>query len=159
MIVPTALVDSATALKESLGGAPPPLEQVTLTRFIEDGSYSRHLRRVGKVMTERRAALIESLRGCFETASLEEWTAEDHVAWSFPGHFAAAETVRNHARAGGIALDIVEHGGFGGEMDGTRTLSLSYARMNEHQIAAGVAKLASVIEGIRNTRAASGAGT
>ena len=98
--------------------------------------------------SERRAALIEGLRGHVETASLEEPTAEDHLGWSFPEHFAAAGAIRDHARAGGIALDVFEHGGSAGDLDGTRTLCLSYARMNEQQIAAGLAKLAAVIDGL-----------
>jgi GntR family transcriptional regulator/MocR family aminotransferase len=140
------LVEPATSLKEWLG-APPWLEQVAFARFIEDGGYSRHLRRVGKVMTQRRAALIEGLRGHFETATTHEPTAEDHVGWSFPAHFAKAGTIRDHARAEGIALDIFEHGAPAESTDPECGLCLGYARMNEHQIAAGLRRLAAVIDG------------
>ena len=147
MIVPSPLVEPATSLKEWLG-APPWLEQFALARFIEDGGYSRHLRRVGKVMTQRRAALIEGLQGHFETTTTHEPTAEDHVGWSFPAHFAKAGTIRDHARAEGIALDIFEHGAPAESTDPECGLCLGYARMNEHQIATGLRRLAAVIDGV-----------
>jgi len=151
MVVPAPLVESATSLKELLGDAPPWLEQVTLARFIEDGAYSRHLRRVGKVMMERREALIGGLRGLIETATTHEPTAEDHVDWSFPAHFAKAGTIRDRARAEGIALDIFEHGASAENTDPECGLCLGYARMNEHQIAAGLRRLAAVIDGVGAT--------
>lgn len=38
------------------------VEQAALARFIEDGGFERHLRRTGKALRERRAALLRGLR-------------------------------------------------------------------------------------------------
>ncbi len=144
MIVPGSLVERVTSFKESLG-APPSLEQAVLSRFIEDGGYSRHLRRVGKVMTERRAALISALRNQFAAATLEEHTAEDHLSCGLPADLPGAAVIRDRARAAGLALDPPERRSSQNGRHGEYVLWLSYARMNEQQINAAICQLASVV--------------
>lgn len=145
MLLPDSLVKAATSLKEALGGAPPPLEQAVLARFIEDGGYSRHLRRVGKVMTERRAALISALRSHFADAILDEPTAEDHLSCLLPEELIGLGTIGDRARASGLGLDVRKRDGVSGDCDAA--LCLSYARMNTHQIGAAVGELANLLHG------------
>ena len=146
MIVPRGLVERAISLKASLAMGHSWLEQSALARFIEDGGYTRHLRRICKILLERRAALIEGLRLHFPATMLEESTAEDHVSWVLPANFPAASTIRDQARARGIEVDTGEDGSHRAVNDGGQALNLSYARMNVQQIAAGLAKLAAVID-------------
>ena len=158
MIVPASLVERVTSFKELLGGAPPSLEQAALARFIEDGGYSRHLRRVGKVMTARRVALVAALRSHFSQATLDEPMAEDHLSCRLPEDLAGLHAIRDRAHAAGLMLDVPEHRASQAEMHGERVLWLSYARMNEHQINTAVGKLAALFRGPR-ARPANGLGT
>ena len=152
MIVPPSLVERVTSFKESLGGAPPSLEQAALARFIEDGGYSRHLRRVGKVMTERRASLIAALQSHFIDLTINEPTAEDLLNCRLPEDLASVEVIHDRARAAGLALDIPEPEAIQGGEPGQQTLWLSYARMSQSHINTAVGKLAAVVNGPRTGR-------
>jgi GntR family transcriptional regulator/MocR family aminotransferase len=146
MIVPASLVERVTAFKQSLG-APPPLEQAALARFIENGGYSRHLRRVGKVMIDRRAALISALQSHFADAMPDEPTAEDHLSCRFSEAPNRVALIRKRAHAAGIALDISEHRASNGGTRGEHPLTLSYSRMNEHLIKSAIGRLAVLVHG------------
>lgn len=145
MVVPSDLVEPATALRASFEDGRSWLEQMMLAHFIEEGSYGRHLRRVGKIHLARRAALIDALRRHFNASKVEDSPAADHIRWLLPADFPVATAVQRHACSHGIRLDIADSDIATPGAEIGRTLCLGYTRMDEAQIAAGVARLAAAI--------------
>ena len=72
MILPPALL---AKWQEKMGfySCPvPSFEQLTLTRFMDDGYYERHLRRMRKTYAQIRRAVILAWRGIFVSAGWAE---------------------------------------------------------------------------------------
>ena len=61
VIVPPDLVDAFTSARALSDRQPPILEQMTLTDFIAQEHFARHVRRMRAVYTERQAALVEAI--------------------------------------------------------------------------------------------------
>jgi GntR family transcriptional regulator / MocR family aminotransferase len=145
MVMPSDLVEPATALRASFEDGRSWLEQMALARFIEEGGYARHLRRVDKIYLARRAALIGALRRHFDEPRLEEAPAADHIRWRLPPAFPTAAAVQRHAWSHGVRLDAADDDTAAPGSDAGGTLCLGYARMDEEQIAAGMARLAAAM--------------
>jgi GntR family transcriptional regulator/MocR family aminotransferase len=61
VIVPPALVDTFAAARASLSTPAPAFEQAALARFIADGHFATHLRRMRVTYRERAEALTAAL--------------------------------------------------------------------------------------------------
>lgn len=61
MVVPHSLVETFSLAKYYTDTRSSYLEQVALTKFIEDGHYARYVRRVRKACYQRQQALIEAI--------------------------------------------------------------------------------------------------
>jgi GntR family transcriptional regulator/MocR family aminotransferase len=59
LVVPEDLVDPFTAARSLTDRQPPALEQVVVARFIEQGHFMRHVRRMRQLYAERQEYLIE----------------------------------------------------------------------------------------------------
>jgi len=72
LVVPEDLVDPFTAARSLSDRQPPALEQVVVARFIEQGHFMRHVRRMRQLYAERQEYLIElgrrELAGLLELA-------------------------------------------------------------------------------------------
>ena len=62
LIVPSALVDVFRATQVLVDRIVPSIEQATLAEFIEDGHFTRHVRRMRAVYAERQDALLRGIR-------------------------------------------------------------------------------------------------
>ena len=62
LVVPPALVDAFTAAKAFSDRHNPVLEQAVLARFLVEGHFERHLRRMRLLYEERQAALVAAVR-------------------------------------------------------------------------------------------------
>jgi GntR family transcriptional regulator/MocR family aminotransferase len=62
LVLPPALVPAFARAKGTVDGGAPGLEQAVLARFLADGHFARHLRRMRVVYGERRAELIAQAR-------------------------------------------------------------------------------------------------
>ena len=60
LVLPESLVDHFAAARWLLDRHSPPLEQATLTDFVEQGHFARHVRRMRTLYAERQAALVEA---------------------------------------------------------------------------------------------------
>ena len=60
LIVPAEMVDAFGMMRHSTDYHPPLLEQAVLTDFIDEGHFTRHIRRMRTLYAERRAALLEA---------------------------------------------------------------------------------------------------
>jgi len=144
MVVPGHLVERAKALKTWHDREHPWLEQIALARFIEEGGYSRHLRRVRKVYLERRSAMIGALWRHFGNVLIDDGVDDDYLKWVLPVDLPSSEVICDRARA--QSIEIV--GGNESARADTPALCLGYSRMSAPQIVAGIEKLARVILGI-----------
>ncbi len=61
LVVPAPLLDRFTAVRKALDVFPPPLFQMVLTEFINQGHFARHIRRMRATYSERRDELIACL--------------------------------------------------------------------------------------------------
>ncbi|GAB5534882.1 MAG: PLP-dependent aminotransferase family protein [Rubricoccaceae bacterium] len=62
IVVPPGLVESFVRAKDAANGHAPTLAQATLARFIDEGDFGRHLRRMRRTAASRRDALVNALR-------------------------------------------------------------------------------------------------
>lgn len=83
IVVPPSLRDALRATKWICDRGCPAIEQHALALLIGDGRFERMLRRTGRALTERRAALLRGLeRHCRELVEVEGTSAGMHVtAW------------------------------------------------------------------------------
>jgi GntR family transcriptional regulator/MocR family aminotransferase len=66
MVVPVDLLDRFVAVRQTIDVSQNDLNQAILTQFIDEGHFSRHLRRMRSLYGERRAILEENLGRYFE---------------------------------------------------------------------------------------------
>lgn len=62
LVVPDALVESFTQAANLTGAAPSQLTQRVISSFIDEGHFTRHIRRMRAAYAERRTALAEALQ-------------------------------------------------------------------------------------------------
>jgi GntR family transcriptional regulator / MocR family aminotransferase len=67
MAIPPDLVDRFAAVRSVRDICAPHFFQATLTEFIEQGHYARHVRKTRLLYKERRGTLVEALRRAFES--------------------------------------------------------------------------------------------
>jgi GntR family transcriptional regulator/MocR family aminotransferase len=65
LVIPPDLVDRFTAVRHVMDIFPPYLYQEVLADFINEGHFTRHIRKMRQVYGEKRTALVESLRAEF----------------------------------------------------------------------------------------------
>lgn len=59
LLVPTPLADAVAKLRTAIDQHSPTIDQATLARFITEGYYLSHVRRMRKIYSERRKVFIE----------------------------------------------------------------------------------------------------
>jgi GntR family transcriptional regulator/MocR family aminotransferase len=65
IVIPPDLVERFTAVRHVMDIFPPYLYQEVLSDFINEGHFTRHIRKMRQVYSEKRTALVESLRAEF----------------------------------------------------------------------------------------------
>ena len=94
IVAPRDLVDRFVAVRFAMDIFPPYLYQEVLSDFINEGHFTRHLRKMRQVYKGRRSALIESLAEDFSPdAGFEVHGAEAgmHLAMTLPDGFSDRE--------------------------------------------------------------------
>jgi GntR family transcriptional regulator / MocR family aminotransferase len=80
LVVPAHLVDTFRAAKDAFDLFSPTLYQLAVAEFMEDGSFTRHLRRMRGVYLGRRNALVAALeRDCADLLSIHNAEAGLHL--------------------------------------------------------------------------------
>jgi GntR family transcriptional regulator/MocR family aminotransferase len=62
IVIPEDLVDHFTAVRSAMDIFPPYLYQETITDFMREGHFARHIRKMRLLYGERRTALVNSIR-------------------------------------------------------------------------------------------------
>jgi GntR family transcriptional regulator/MocR family aminotransferase len=105
LVVPDALVDTFSIVRSIATGPSSTMEQAVLTRFIEQGHFGRHLRRMRALYQERlmslQEAVTEDLAGVIDLAPTG---AGLHAVGTLP---AGVDDQRVLARAAQAGLDFI----------------------------------------------------
>jgi len=143
LVVPPDLVDPFTAARELADRCSPLVEQAVLARFIAEGFFASHLRRMRVLYAERQAALVEAAaRDLRELLDVRPAEAGMHlVGWlpeSADDREAASRAAARGVEATALSLYGIEPSRRGG-------LLLGYAAVGEQEIRTGVRRLAAAL--------------
>lgn len=140
LVVPLGLVDAFVAARELVDRQPPGVEQAVLARFMGEGHFARHVRRMRVLYATRRTALLDAagrhLDGLLEIRPAE---AGMHLVGELPEGVDDREASRLAAQAGIEAPAISVYGG------GNGGLMLGYAAVGVEEIEAAVRRLAEAL--------------
>jgi GntR family transcriptional regulator / MocR family aminotransferase len=100
IVIPADLVDRFVAVRHAMDIFPPYLFQEVLSDFINEGHFSRHIRRMRQLYGEQRAELVKSLREAFSSSQMEIHGADAgvHLAVTFPDNIRDVELASRAAR-------------------------------------------------------------
>lgn len=141
VVLPEGLLDAFIKAKSLCDRHSPTLIQRTLTAFLNEGHFERHLRRERTRFASRRAALLSALEREFgDSVRIQGENAGIHlVAWLAESPPGGLEAGVERAKAAGIGLQSVSHC-YSGIPPGDGLL-LGFVSMGEERIAEGVAEL------------------
>ena len=150
LVLPPDLVDPFSAALSVMSRHASPLSQAILARFIDEGHFARHLRRMRDVYAERHAALIEGARRWLEgrldvravNAGLQT------VGMLARGHDGTS-VAKRAAEQGVEVVPLARHARSPLEQDGVQ---MGFAAVPPEEIARGVQVLARLLDGRRPRR-------
>ena len=149
LVVPPDLVESFTAARELADRHSPLIEQAVLARFMSEGHFARHTRRMRKLYAGRQAALVEAanhhLRDLLDVRPAE---AGLHLVGRLPESVDDRGASR-YARAAGVEAPPLSL--YGVQPRARRGLLLGYAAVAEPEIQSGVRGLAKALEKLLST--------
>jgi len=103
-VVPEAMVEQLANLRTQLDAFSAPLTQLAMSRFMDEGHFSSHVRRMRGIYAVKCAALREGLSPLAERG----WTWEDDtVGVQILLRHRDAREVRRIAKASGLALHLI----------------------------------------------------
>jgi GntR family transcriptional regulator/MocR family aminotransferase len=144
LLVPAPLADAVAKLRTVIDQHSPTIDQATLARFITEGFYLSHVRRMRKVYSERRELFIELFHKYLgDRFTLDIADAGLHgVAWfRSERDFAAIERARPT-----LGVKISPLSFFCIEAKLPPALVLGFAAWSPAQIKEGLVRLARVLE-------------
>jgi len=144
-IFPSQLIETTRAAKALLDNGQAWLEQAVLAKFIQRGSFDRHIRLIRRIYLARRDRLVSQLMNHFGDISLTGTLTGTHVAWHLPYGYPSALEIQEMAQRRGVGVYTVEGAGgheFGEAGISERVLLLGFGSLTERQIDNGVARLA-----------------
>ena len=142
LVVPDDLVDLFNAARHLSGHQPPLLEQIALAAFIKEGHLARHLRRMGRLYSERQQALAEAAAQLGDALRLQTTQAGLHaIGWLAPK--ADDQAVARRAADAGLYLSPLSD--YVIKKRQAPALVLGYAAADEKRIRRGVNRLARVL--------------
>ncbi len=151
LVLPQPLVDPFLKVRRLTGIHSPLLEQAVLADFIVEGYYSRHLRRMRNLYTERRQALLEAAREL--PLGIQSQEAGIHCIGWLPAGIDDEELVRRASRQD---LDLTPISTFAMQPMQRKGLLLGFGGFDVTEIQAGVRRLAHVLDSFKRLRRSSG---
>jgi GntR family transcriptional regulator / MocR family aminotransferase len=101
IVIPPDLVDHFVAVRVAMDIFPPYLHQEAITDFMREGHFARHIRRMRLLYSERRTALVESIREQFASRlEIHGSQAGMHLAVTLPKGLSDREIATRAARKG-----------------------------------------------------------
>jgi GntR family transcriptional regulator/MocR family aminotransferase len=101
MVIPADLVEHFISVRVAMDIFPPYLHQEAITDFIREGHFARHIRRMRLLYSERRTALVKSIREQFGSSlEIHGTQAGMHLAVTLPKGLNDREIATKAARNG-----------------------------------------------------------
>ena len=101
IVIPSDLMDHFVAVRAAMDIFPPYLHQEAITDFMREGHFARHIRRMRLLYSERRTALVESIREQFGARlEIHGSQAGMHLAVTLPKGLSDREIATRAARKG-----------------------------------------------------------
>lgn len=146
LVLPTALVEPFVAAKWLADRQAPTLEQEVLARFIAEGHFERHLRRMRVVNSERRQALLEAIdQHLGGRVAVQGTNAGVHlVLWLDDVERSELDALVSRAAKAGVGVYPVDRYYF--DPPERAGLVLGYASLSTQEIAEGIARLSQVMD-------------
>jgi GntR family transcriptional regulator/MocR family aminotransferase len=99
LVIPADLIDRFAAVRYAMDISPPHFFQAVLTDFMNEGHFSRHIRRMRQLYAQRRSALVDALKREFgSTLEILGSEAGMHLAVILPKGFRDQEVAARAAR-------------------------------------------------------------
>ena len=144
LLVPPSLADAVAKLRTAIDQHSPTIDQATLARFIAEGFYLSHVRRMRKIYAERRAVFIEQFNKLLkDRCTLQIADAGSHAVVWFRSEQDFAFLQRAKPRLG---VKISPLSFFCIEAKLPPALVLGFAAWTPAQIREGLTRLARVLE-------------
>ncbi|MCA9509831.1 MAG: PLP-dependent aminotransferase family protein, partial [Myxococcales bacterium] len=150
LALPEPLVELVRAAKWLADWASPTFEQEALARFLASGDFERHVRRARTLYGRARAALLDAIaRELGARAVVRDGRAGLHLLVRLPDVAASAwPAIDARARAHGLAVYDARPFHLSPPAPAAPLeLVLGFTRIDERDVAAGVAALAACLEG------------
>lgn len=144
LVVPPQLLETLMTIQHLADNGRSRLEQHVLAEFITSGDFDRHLRKMRAIYRDRRATLLEAVAQELPEAAVGGVSAGLHACVALP-HRVDEPAVMAAAARRGVEFGFMTPHYLGPQPDHSSML-LSYARMSESDIRAGVRGLKAALE-------------
>ena len=145
LVLPPDLVEPFSATLSVMSRHASPMSQAILARFIDEGHFARHLRRMRDVYAERHAALIDSarrwLKGRLDVRAVN--AGLQTVGW-LPRGYDGVDVAKRAAEHDVEVVPLARHARSPLQRDGVQ---MGFAAVPPDEIARGVQVLAGVLDG------------
>jgi GntR family transcriptional regulator/MocR family aminotransferase len=143
MVVPSALTETFVKVRALADRHSPSIDQAILTQFIQEGHFTRHIRRMKKLYMERQGVLVDAVKRELEgVLQIPPTQGGLHVA----GRLAAGIDDRLVSQqAQRFDIDTPPLSAYGLSQPALNGLVLGYAGVETEVIRAGVKRLARAI--------------
>jgi GntR family transcriptional regulator/MocR family aminotransferase len=144
LLVPASLADAVAKLRTAIDQHSPTIDQATLARFINEGFYLSHVRRIRKVYAERRdifTELFNKLLGDRFTLDISDAGLHALAWFRFPKDSARLERLKPN-----LGVKISPLSFFCIEARLPAALMLGFAAWSPEQIREGLGRLARALE-------------
>lgn len=144
-VLPPRFVEAYRRLKWFADRHTSTLEQLVLARFMEDGCFDRHIRRMRKIYRKRRETLVSSLRQELPDARILGESAGMHLVVEVPGVRFTPATMRRISERNVLVYAVEDYAIVKGVHD--NRIVMGYGALTPEAIQEGVACLAEAIRG------------
>jgi GntR family transcriptional regulator/MocR family aminotransferase len=144
VIVPHQLIEPMRRAKSLANCGNPWMEQIVLADFLNNGGFTRHLRRIRESYRQTRAALLDALEEHFGGTEISGTAGGMHLMWTLPSHYPTGKEVANIAAAAGVGVYPIERAGAYeiGPTQYPRSLVLGFALLSPEAARNGVSRIA-----------------
>jgi GntR family transcriptional regulator/MocR family aminotransferase len=150
LVVPRDLAEAFIACRVMVDLQPATIPQAALADFIEEGHFTRHLRRMRNLYGSRQSLLLETARGELSgLLEIQESEAGMHLVGWLPPGMSDMEAQRAASKRDVLALPL---SAFSLKPVTCGALMLGYTAFNEREIRAGVRRLKTALAEVRGAR-------
>jgi GntR family transcriptional regulator/MocR family aminotransferase len=154
VVAPPHLADAFARARRTMDGGPPVLEQAVLARFLAEGHFGRHVRRMRALYRERREELLhQAARHLAGLVEIGEGSAGLHVVGWLPPSWDDAEVAAALAARG---LGPPPLSAYAIERPCRPALVLGFASLRPRAIVSAVRTMAAVLESYARGRRSGG---